>query len=172
MHQEKLDCTACEERLLGADDLNALRQDPSVAGHLAECTQCAELFSSLREVKVHLDGYKVPAPSEELIQTVLTRACRLGESAPAPDAAPSRAGLYRVVLAGLAVFPVVLTINIVLGWALYEFTTYVLPRTIALYCVALFVAWASLGISLSYASLPFLHLLGGKLSVPALEEMK
>jgi hypothetical protein len=64
--------------------------------------------------------------------------------------------LFRIFLAGLVSLPLVILINALMGWGLYELTTSFLPRTIALYCVGLFVAWASLAMSFGYASLPFL----------------
>ena len=158
----KLDCAECEQRLLDAHDLDGARQAPSVAAHLDGCPRCTDLLASLEDMKGHLDSYRVREPSEELIQAVLFRSRRYRHRATAPATAPSSASLFRVVLAGLAALPFVLLINTALGWALYELAIYVLPRTAALYCFALFVAWATLGTSLSYASLPFLSLLAGK----------
>lgn len=158
----KLDCTQCEQRLLEAHDLEGTRQDPPVAAHLADCSRCADFLACLKDVKGHLDGYRVREPSEELIQGVLARSRGQRQKALQVETVPSMAILFRVVLAGLAALPVVLLINTALGWALYEIAVYVLPRTAAFYCMALFVAWATLGTSLSYASLPFLSLLAGK----------
>jgi len=161
MTQGQLDCTTCEEMLLGAEDLRAASQDVAVAHHLSRCRQCADLFESLAEVKVHLDQYRIPEPGEHLVEAVLAQAATLLRESPvrATIAAPSRATLFRVVMAGLAALPFVVLINTVLGWALYECAVYVLPRTIALYCLGVFVGWVSLTVSLSYASLPFLSML-------------
>lgn len=160
--QEKPDCTACEQRLLEAEDLHALRQEETVAGHLADCPSCADLYDSLLAVKVHLDQYVVQEPAQELIHAVLARTESLQPAVKAQDTTPSSASLFRVVLAGLAALPLVLLINTLTGWALFELASFVLPRILALYCIGLFVAWASLGVSLSYASLPFLSLLAGE----------
>ena len=67
--------------------------------------------------------------------------------------------MFRVLLAGLVSLPLVILINALMVWGLYELTTSFLPRTIAIYCVGLFVAWASLAMSFGYASLPFLGVL-------------
>lgn len=162
MPQEKLDCTACEQRLLEAEDLETARLHESVAQHLADCPSCADFSHTLFGVKIHLDRYKIPEPEGELIHAVLARAGRLQPTAQAEKAIPSSATLFRVVLAGLAALPFVLLINAVFGYALYEFAIFVLPRTVALYLIGLFVAWVSLGVSLSYASLPFLSMLAGE----------
>jgi len=166
MRPESLDCTACEQRLLSAEDLDAAGEELAVSGHLAGCSGCREFFESLGAVKVPLDKYRVPDPSEELLESVIAGALnvRQGDGNEAADAALARANLIRIVMGGLVAFPLVLLINTLVGWALFEFTSLLFPRAIALYCISLFVLWASLGVSLSYASLPFLSLLAGKSS--------
>ena len=113
-------------------------------------------LESLREIKPALDQYRVHDPSEELIQTVLRRAVQPGAANLVRESASIDRGLFRICLAGLVSLPLVILINALMGWGLYELTTSFLPRTIALYCVGLFVVWASLAMSFGYASLPFL----------------
>ena len=156
MGQGTLDCSACEQRILSTDDLEGVLNDPSVADHLSGCRECREFFESLRDVKPALDRYGVPEPSEELIETVLCRALQQGSENLVPERAPIDPGLFRVLLASLVSLPLVILINALMGWAFYELTALLLPRTVALYCVGLFVVWASLAVSFGYASLPFL----------------
>jgi predicted anti-sigma-YlaC factor YlaD len=127
-----------------------------VSDHLAECTECRELFDSLGAIKPVLDRYMVREPAEDIIETVLRRARRVHSATPIPKRAPIHAGMFRVVLAGLVSLPLVVLINALMGWALYEVTASLLPRTIALYCIGLFAVWASMAMSLGYASLPLL----------------
>jgi hypothetical protein len=127
-----------------------------VAGHLAACTVCREFFESLGDVKPVLDRYRVREPTEELIETVFHRALQVHSARPIPEKTPIHAGMFRILLAGLVSLPLVIMINGLMGWALYEVAVTLLPRTIALYCVGMFVVWASLAVSLGYASLPLL----------------
>ena len=154
--QGKLDCSDCEQRVLGATDPRDALRDSSVSDHLAECTECSEFFDSLGAIKPVLDRYRVQAPAEEVIEAVLRQAPQVHSTAPTPERAPIPAGMFRVVLAGLVSLPLVILINALMGWALYEVTVSLLPRTIALYCVGLFAVWASMAVSLGYASLPLL----------------
>jgi len=155
-------CQACEQALLRADDLEAAARDSSVAGHIAVCRECTELFEALKEVKPVLDRYRVPEASQELVETVLARALEIRPATPAPEKATVQARMFRVLLAGLVSLPLVIMVNTVMGWALYELAASVLPRMVALYCVGLFAVWASLAVSVGYASLPFLNALVGK----------
>jgi hypothetical protein len=136
--------------------LEDVLSDSLVADHLAACQDCTTFFASLKDVKPVLDQYRVREPSEELVETVLNRAIRRHAADRFPERARTDAGLFRVLLAGLVSLPLVILINALMGWGLYELATSFLPRTIALYCVGLFVAWASLAMSFGYASLPFL----------------
>lgn len=154
--QGRMGCSACEQRILGAADPRDALRDPSVSDHLAECTECKELFDSLGAIRPVLDGYRVREPAEEVIEAVLRRVPQVLSAMPTPERAPVHAGMFRVVLAGLVSLPLVILINALMGWALYEVTASLLPRTIALYCVGLFVVWASMAVSLGYASLPLL----------------
>jgi len=155
--QGRLDCSACEQRVLDAAAPGDALHDPSVSDHLAACAECKELFDSLGAIKPVLDRYRVRAPAEDIIEAVLRRAAPQVHSVkPTPERAPIHAGMFRVVLAGLVSLPVVILINALMGWALYEVAASLLPRTIALYCVGLFVVWASMAVSLGYASLPIL----------------
>jgi predicted anti-sigma-YlaC factor YlaD len=158
MHRDagRLDCSACEQAILRAEALEDALNDSSVADHVAECGECREFFESLREVRPALDQYRVREPSEELIETVLLRAVQPHAADLVPERARVDAGVFRVLLAGLVSLPLVILINAMMGWALYEVAISLLPRTIALYCVGLFVVWASLAMSFGYASLPFL----------------
>jgi hypothetical protein len=161
-HRGRPACQACEQALLRTDDLEAAAMDSSVAGHIAVCGECTELFEALKEVKPVLDRYQVAEASEELIETVLGRALLFRPVDLATERPPVDAGLFRVLLAGLVSLPLMILINGVMGWALYELAASVLPRTLALYCVGLFAVWASLAVSFGYASLPFLGALVGK----------
>jgi len=154
--QGKLDCSACEQKILGAADPRDVLLDPSVSDHLAACTECKELFDSLGAIKPVLDRYRVREPAEDVIEAVLRRAPQVHSSTPPPERGPIHAGMFRVVLAGLVSLPLVILINALVGWTLYEVAASLLPRTIALYCVGLFVVWASMAMSLGYASLPLL----------------
>jgi predicted anti-sigma-YlaC factor YlaD len=154
--QGKLDCSACEQKILGAADPRDVLRDPSVSDHLAACTECKELFDSLGAIKPVLDRYRVREPAEDVIEAVLRLAPQVHSSTPPPERGPVHAGMLRVVLAGLVSLPLVILINALVGWALYEVAASLLPRTIALYCVGLFVVWASMAVSLGYASLPLL----------------
>jgi predicted anti-sigma-YlaC factor YlaD len=169
--QGRLDCSACEQRILGAVDPEDALRDPSVAGHLAACTECRELFDSLGAIKPVLDRYRVREPTEDIIEAVLRRAPQPHPATPTPERAPIHAGMFRVVLAGLVSLPLVVLINALMGWALYEVAASLLPRTIALYCVGLFAVWASMAVSLGYASLPLLDAIvrkpAGRLPVTA-----
>ena len=170
--QGRLDCSACEQKILGAADPRDALRDPSVSDHLAECTECKEFFDSLGAIKPVLDRYRVGEPAEDVIEAVLRRAPQVHSAKLTPERAPIHAGMFRVVLAGLVSLPLVILINALMGWALYEVTASLLPRTIALYCVGLFVVWASMAMSLGYASLPLLDTIvrkpaGGRLPVMA-----
>ncbi len=154
--QGRLDCSACEQRILGAEDPRDALGDSSVVEHVAACTECREFLESLEEVKPVLDRYRVREPTEELIETVLNRAVRVHSAKPIPERAPIHAGMFRVLLAGLVALPLVILINALMGWALYEVAVSLLPRTVAVYFVGLFVVWASMAVSLGYASLPLL----------------
>lgn len=158
MHRDpgRLDCAACEQAILLTEALEDGLKDSSVADHVAECRECREFFESLREVKPVLDQYRVPELSEELIETVLRRAVQPHAADLVPERDRIDAGVFRALLAGLVSLPLVILINTMMGWALYEVAISLLPRTIALYCVGLFVAWVSLAMSFGYASLPFL----------------
>ena len=158
MHRDagRLDCSACEQAILRAEALEDALNDSSVTDHVAECGECREFFESLREVRPALDQYRVREPSEVLIETVLRRAVQPHAADLVPERARIDAGVFRVLLAGLVSLPLVILINTMMGWALYEVAISLLPRTIALYCVGLFVVWASLAMSFGYASLPFL----------------
>ena len=156
MHPGKTDCSVCEQRILSAEDPADALRDSSVADHLAKCRECREFFDSLGDIKPALDRYRVLEPSEELIETVLSRTLRIRPASLAPESDPVHAGLFRVLLAGLVSLPLVIMINTLMGWALYALAISVLPRTIALYCVGLFLVWASLAVSFGYASLPLL----------------
>jgi len=154
--QGRLDCSDCEQRILGATDPRDALRDSSVSEHLAACTECTELFDSLGAIKPVLDQYRVREPAEDIIEAVLRRAPQVHSATPTLERAPIHAGMFRVVLAGLVSLPLVILINALMGWALYEAAASLLPRTIALYCVGLFVVWASMAVSLGYASLPLL----------------
>lgn len=105
-------------------------------------------------------------PPEELIEAALGRALRFRPPAWAQESTPVHPAMFRVLLAGLVSLPLVIMINGLMGWALYELAVSVLPRTIALYCIGLFAVWASLAVSLGYASLPLLSALVGKPTGP------
>jgi len=154
--QGKLDCSACEQKILGAADPRDVLRDPSVSDHLAACTECKELIDSLGAIKPVLDRYRVRVPTVDVIEAVLRRAPQVHSSTPRPERGPMCAGMFRVVLAGFVSLPLVILIDALVGWALYEVAASLLPRTIALYCVGLFVVWASMAVSLGYASLPLL----------------
>ena len=156
VRQGRLNCQACEQRILSARNLEAEPLDSFVADHVAECSECRAFLESLREVKPALDQYRVLEPAAELIETVLSRALQQGSANLVSDRAPIDPGFFRVLLASLVSLPLVILINALMGWALYELTALLLPRTVALYCVGLFVVWASLAVSFGYASLPFL----------------
>lgn len=151
---ERLDCSACEQTILTAERLEDALRDSSVSDHLETCRQCREFFESLSVVRPALDRYRVREPSEQLIETVLSRA---GQRHPA-DLVPEGAdvSVFRVLLAGIVSLPLVILVNALMGWAFYEAAAFLLPRMAALYCVGLFVVWASLAMSFGYASLPFL----------------
>jgi len=155
------DCRALEQRFRGTEDLLALADDRSVASHLRMCGGCSELYLSLLPVKGALDRYEVAGPPEAVVNRFVDQALRFSRlpAATAPDRV--RRALLRVVPAGLAALPVVVLVDTLTGWLLYEAAVSILPRSVAVYCVALFVLWATLGISLSYATLPFLSLLPG-----------
>ena len=158
MHRDArgLSCSACEQALLRAEMLEDVLSDSSVADHLTACRDCTDFFESLKDVKPVLDQYRVREPPEELIETVLDRTVHRHAAGRLPDSAWKDAGLFRILLAGLVSLPLVILVNALMGWGLYELATSFLPRTFALYCVGLFVAWASLAMSFGYASLPFL----------------
>ena len=156
VQQGRLDCQACEQRILSARNLGCALLDSSVADHIAECRECSAFLESLREVKPALDQYRVLEPTTELIETLLCRALQQGSENLIPERAPIDPGLFRVLMASLVSLPLVILINALMGWAFYELTALLLPRTVALYCVGLFVVWASLAVSFGYASLPFL----------------
>lgn len=149
-------CSACEQRILGAEDPRDVLRDASVSDHIAACTECREFLQSLGEIKPLLDRYRVREPTEELIEAVLGRSLEALPAKPIPERIPIRAGMLRILLAGLVSLPLVILINALMGWALYEVAVSLLPRTIAVYCVGLFVVWASMAVSLGYASLPLL----------------
>lgn len=153
--RERIDCAECEQRLLDAADPTAALEDGDLSAHTDGCPECREFLETLRAVKAPLDQYVVPEPPGDLVEQVLARAPR---PRPRAIAALSREGLLRVVAAGLAAFPLVALVNALMGWAFYEAALFILPKTIALYFIGVFVAWTSLGVALGYASLPFLHL--------------
>jgi hypothetical protein len=141
---------------LSAGNLEDALVDSSVADHVAECRECSAFLESLREVKPALDQYRVLEPTAELIETVISRALVKGSAHLVPERTPVDPALFRVLLASLVSLPLVILINALMGWALYELAALLLPRTVALYCIGLFVVWASLAVSFGYASLPFL----------------
>ncbi len=149
-------CSNCEQRILDASDPGDALHDTFVRDHLAACTECTDFFESLRDVKPFLDRYEVLEPTEELVQSVLGRTWGALPARPSPETTPIHAGMLRVVLAGLVSLPLVILINALMGWALYEVTSSLLPRTVAVYLVGLFGVWASMAVSLGYASLPLL----------------
>lgn len=157
---DAMDCARCEQRVLALDRPGDARLDPCLRAHLDRCEACRSLAEALGEVKTSLDAYRVEDPGEELLQRVMKGAGELQAARPIPVAREVKGGeLARVLVAGLCVLPVVLVLDSLIGWALYEVSASLLPRTLALYCTGLFVAWASLAVSLSYASLPLLTLL-------------
>jgi hypothetical protein len=160
-HHREQDCTALEQKLLDTDSPDGLLHDPAAAEHLRTCEACSELFRSLAPIKASLDQYTVREPSEEIMNRILDQARRFPLVPETQAAGWSKPGLVRIVAAGVAALPVVILINTIMGWALYEFAASFLPRSVAMYCISLFVLWASLGVSLSYASLPFLSLIPG-----------
>lgn len=158
----KGDCAAFEQRILQGRDTAVPAGDPAVAAHLRECEACRALWSDLRAIRESLDAFGVREPSEALLLRVEDQALRFAARAAAEPAGPrARTGITRLVAAGLAALPIVVLINAVMGWGLYELLSLALPRPVAWYGVGLFALWASLGVSLSYASLPFLSLLPG-----------
>lgn len=157
--RERIDCAECEQRLLDAADPAAALDDGPVSAHMDGCPECREFLETLQAVKAPLDRYTVPGFPEALVEGVLAKARR---PRPLAFAALSREGLLRVVAAGLAAFPLVALVNALMGWAFYEATLFVLPKTIALYCIGVFAVWTSLGVALGYASLPFLHMAVGR----------
>ena len=159
MHPGRSACSTCEQRLLIADPPVQALGDAAVVHHLAECTDCRAFFESLRAVKPALDRYRVPEPPAELIERVVGKLLRIRPTSPAPERVPVRAVVLRVLPAGLVSLPLVIRINTLMGWALYELAAALLPRTFALYCIGLFAVWASLAVSVGYASLPFLDAL-------------
>jgi len=142
--------------MLGADRPGDALRDPAVSGHLAACKDCRAFFESLQAVKPLLDRYRVPDPTVERMETVVSGTLQAYAPRPAPERVPIPTGMFRVVLAGLVALPLVILINTLTGWALYELAVSLLPRSLALYCVGLFVVWASLAVSFGYATLPFL----------------
>jgi hypothetical protein len=142
--------------ILDASDPGDAFRDPSVSDHLSACTECREFFDSLGTIKPVLDRYRVSEPAEETIREVLSRAPQLPYTEPSPVRPSNSAAAFRIVMAGLVSLPLVILINALMGWAFYEVASSLLPRTIALYCVGLFVVWASMAVSLGYASLPLL----------------
>ncbi len=157
MRTGRQDCADCEQKMLGAGHPGDALRDPTVSGHLAACAGCRELFESLQEIKPLLDRYRVPEPTEELLDAVVSGTLQAHHAPrPTPERAPIHAGMFRVFLAGLVSLPLVIMINTLIGWALYELAASLFPRAIALYCIGLFVVWASLAVSCGYASLPFL----------------
>ncbi len=151
-----LDCSVCEQKILNAATPGDALHDASVSAHLAACPECTEFFESIRDVKPVLDQYQVREPTEALIETVLVRTHRVQPAMRIPEREPNRAGMFRIVLAGLVSLPLVILVNALMGWALYEAALSLLPRTVAVYFVGLFVVWASMAVSLGYASLPLL----------------
>lgn len=151
----KMNCSDCEQRLLEKEDPSAALRDAWIAGHLASCGECTEFFEALQAVKPVLDRYRVEEPAEALLEEVVGRSLERLFRVPAP----ARAGLFRLLLAGIVSLPVVILINALMGWAVYEVAVSLLPRTVAWYLVGLFAAWASLAVSLGYASLPLLDAL-------------
>jgi hypothetical protein len=157
------ECEIFEQKLLETEDPGHLLHDPALAGHLDSCRSCSELCRDFLPIRAHLEAYKVRELPGPILEKVLAQAHRVPHlpRAELPVRTNPGWGWARVFGAGLAALPIVILINTVMGWALYEFAVSVLPRSVALYCVGLFVLWASLGISLSYASLPFLSLIPG-----------
>jgi len=136
-------------------------EDPSAGPHPEGCESLAALGRDFPSIREALDSYRVLEPSALLLERVRAQALRFPHASPAWQASHPRPGLLRILAAGLAALPIVLLINAAMGWALYEIAASFLPRPAAWYCVALFVLWVSLGVSLSYASLPFLSLIPG-----------
>lgn len=154
-----LDCSACEQKILDASDPRDALRDSSVSNHLASCPECREFMECLGAVKPVLDRYQVLEPTEALMDTVINRTFQVQPSRQVAEKAPLTAGMFRVLLAGLVSLPLVILINALMGWALYEVAVSLLPRTIAVYFVGLFVVWASMAVSFGYASLPLLDAL-------------
>ena len=155
------DCTLFQQSVIdGADPGRDASEVPSGA-HPGACERCAGFRRDLLAIRSSLDGYRVREPSAQLLETVRAQALRFPRAAAAPEAARAWPRLLRILAAGLAALPVVLLVNAALGWALYEIASSFLPPSAAWYCLALFVMWVSLGVSLSYASLPFLSLIPG-----------
>ncbi len=160
--EDRPQCAACEQRILRAEGPRDALRDASVSRHLQACPQCSEFFESWGKIKPVLDRYRVPEPPEELIETIVGRTVPIFPTRPILERAewrPARGRLLRVLLAVLVSLPLVILINALMGWALYEVAALLLPRTIALYCVGLFVVWASMAVSSGYASLPLLDAL-------------
>jgi len=158
---EKEDCTVFEQRILDARDTALPDGDPALGAHVRDCESCREFWSDLRSIRESLDAYGVREPSEALLLRVGDQALRFAGATAEPEGPATRAGMIRLLAAGLAALPVVLLINALMGWGLYELLALALPRSLALYGLGLFVLWASLSVSLSYASLPFLSLIPG-----------
>jgi predicted anti-sigma-YlaC factor YlaD len=155
--RNKRTCSDCEQRILGADSGGDAPADSGVSDHIAACADCRALYESLAEIKPVLDRYRVGEPAEALLQKVVGRALQVQSARPTPATVPARAGVFRLLLAGLVSLPLVVLINALIGWALYEAAISLLPRTIALYCGGLFAVWASMAVSLGYASLPLMN---------------
>ncbi len=154
--RNRLDCSDCEQRILGAQSPTHALADSGVSDHIAACADCRELYEGLAEIGPALDRYRFPEPTEALLEKVVGRALQIHAARPSPARVPVRAGVFRLLLAGLVSLPMVVLINALIGWALYEAAVSFLPRTIALYCVGLFAVWASMAVSLGYASLPLM----------------
>jgi len=155
------DCDIFEQKLLEAEDPALLPGDPTLAAHLHHCESCKELYRDFLLIRGSLEAYQVREPSKDLLKRVHDQALRFPRASMETAATRTRSGLLRILAAGVVALPIVLLINTVMGWALYEIASSVLPRSVAQYCIGLFILWASLGVSLSYASLPFLSLIPG-----------
>jgi len=153
------DCALFEQRILDARDAAPPERDPALAEHLRGCEGCRALCRDLMDIRPSLQAYRVRDPSEELLHRVGEQAARFARTVAEPEGHRQRPAVIRVLAAGLAALPMVVLINAGMGWALYELLSAVLPLPLARYGVGLFVLWASLSVSLSYATLPFLSLL-------------
>lgn len=155
------ECTLFQQSVLDAAHPGRDSSEPPSGAHPGACERCTEFHRDLLAIRSSLDAYRVREPSAQILQTVRAQALRFPRAAAAPQTVHAWPRLLRILAAGLAALPVVLLVNAAVGWALYEIAVLFLPPSAAWYCLALFVMWVSLGVSLSYASLPFLSLIPG-----------